>query len=58
MTTKHSKGDGMDWILFACVCVLWAMIGYKQGKEAGWRKAEEENIARLRKMQEENTRRK
>lgn len=51
----------MDWIgliVYALVCVLWAMIGYKQGKEAGWRKAEEENIALLRKMQEENMRRK
>lgn len=54
--TKHSKGDEMGiegFILYACACSLCALIGYKQGKEAGWRKAEEENIARLRKMQKE-----
>jgi hypothetical protein len=28
---------------------MFAIIGYKQGKEDGWKQAERENIARLRK---------
>lgn len=37
------------FILFVACCAMFGAIGYKQGKEAGWRKAERENIARLRK---------
>lgn len=37
------------FILLALCCAMFGAIGYKQGKEAVWRKAERENIERLRK---------